>query len=89
MKIIEKYCNCLLPNFEEKKLPAKEKATSGTTYNVSGGTVYHIGKIVAGRDAIQGDQTNISYHFPEPQTSVEFIEALKLIEMQIAATPTT
>jgi hypothetical protein len=68
---------------EQKKMPAKKKTTTGVTYNLNGGTVYNIDKIVAGRDVIQGNQVN--YNFPEPQTPSEFIHVLKLLETQIAA----
>ncbi len=75
---------------EEKKMPARKKPASRPTYHIEGGI--HADKVVmgdqtitAGRDVILGDQTNITYHFPEPRNAAEFIQALQLLQAQLAA----
>ncbi len=76
---------------EEKKMPAKKKS-SRPTFDIKGG-IHAGGNVIQGdqniynadRDIIKGDQTNITYTFPQPQTPAEFAEALKAIQFQVAA----
>jgi|GEM_PF-929863 len=75
---------------EQKKAPAKKKKSDRPTFHIEGGihaqNVYQGDQIIynAGRDIIQGDQTNITTIIQPPQTTEEFMEILKAVQAQLA-----
>jgi hypothetical protein len=76
---------------KERRMSVKEKKNSQPTFDIQGGI--HANQIImgnqtvynAGRDIIQGNQTNITTVIQPPQTTEEFMGILKTVQAQLAA----